>query len=330
MHRTHTCGQLTSHQIGQTVTLAGWIANRRDHGGIIFIDLRDRYGITQIVCDPNHEKKVTEIIDQARSEWVIKIEGTVRARPAGQENQNLTTGAVEVLVTKAEIISKSKTPPFEISDFGDINEDIRYKYRYLDLRRSIQRKKIEFRAVVNAYAREWFRDHDFLEVQTPIFTVSSPEGARDYLVPSRLHPGKFYALPQAPQQYKQLLMVSGMDKYFQIAPCFRDEDPRADRHSCEFYQIDCEMSFVHQEDVLEVAENFARDLVTTVVPEKTLLSPPVKGGAGGGGFARMTHRDAMNIYGSDKPDLRFDCHFEDFSETFTQSEFSVFKSAIEK
>lgn len=321
MHRSHTCGQLTAHHIGQKVTLSGWVANRRDHGGIIFIDIRDRYGITQLVFDPQTHTEAAQIIESARAEWVIKIEGEVRARPSGQENSELMTGAIEVLVHECSILSKAKTPPFEISDHSTSSEDIRYKYRYLDLRRDIQRKKIEFRAQVNAYAREWFRKNEFLEVQTPLFTVSSPEGARDYLIPSRLHPGKFYALPQAPQQYKQLLMVSGFDKYFQIAPCFRDEDPRADRHSCEFYQIDCEMSFVHQEDVLEVAENFARDLVKTVTPNRKLLTPV---------FTRITHHEAMEKYGSDKPDLRFDCHFEDLSDAFKGSGFSVFAGAIEK
>jgi len=321
MHRSHTCWQLTSHHIGQKVTLSGWVANRRDHGGIIFIDLRDRYGLTQIVFDPQTHPEVTKIIESARSEWVIKVSWVVRARPEGQANNDLLTGAIEILVSACSILSKAKTPPFEITDFSTSSEDIRYKYRYLDLRRDIQRKKIEFRATVNAYAREWFREKGFLEIQTPLFTVSSPEWARDYLIPSRLHPGKFYALPQAPQQYKQLLMVWGIDKYFQIAPCFRDEDPRADRHSCEFYQIDCEMSFVHQEDVLEVAENFARDLVTSVTPERKLLTQV---------FTRITHHEAMEKYGSDKPDLRFDCHFEDFSEVFKNSEFSVFKWVIEK
>ncbi|MCB9806554.1 aspartate--tRNA ligase [Candidatus Peribacteria bacterium] len=288
---------------------------------MIFIDIRDRYGITQLVFDPQTHAEASHIIESARAEWVIKIEGEVRARPSGQENNDLTTGAIEVLVSTCSILSKSKTPPFEISDHSASNEDIRYKYRYLDLRRDIQRKKIEFRAKVNAYAREWFQKNGFLEIQTPLFTVSSPEGARDYVIPSRLHPGKFYALPQAPQQYKQLLMVGGIDKYFQIAPCFRDEDPRADRHSCEFYQIDCEMSFVHQEDVLEVAENFARELVQTVTPERKLITPV---------FTRITHHEAIEKYGSDKPDLRFDCHFEDFSHEFASSGFSVFSGAIEK
>lgn len=321
MYRTHTCGQLNAHHLWEKVTLAGWIANRRDHGWIIFIDLRDRYGISQLVFDAQYYPEAAGLIESARAEWVIQIEWEVRSRPTGQENTHLSTGEIEILVEKCTIISKAKTPPFEINDHGNINEDIRLKYRYLDLRRDIQRKKIEFRAKVNNYTRKWFSEKGFIEIQTPIFTVSSPEWARDYLVPSRLHPGKFYALPQAPQQYKQLLMVAGMDKYFQIAPCFRDEDPRADRHSCEFYQIDCEMSFVHQEDVLEVAENFAKNLVCDLCPEKTLITPT---------FKRLTHKEAMEKYGSDKPDIRFDCHFEDFTDTFTSSNFSVFSWAVQR
>jgi len=321
MHRTHTCGQLNAHHLGETITLAGWVANRRDHGGIAFIDLRDKYGITQLVFDPQAYPEAATSIDSARAEWVIKVVGEVRSRPSGQENAHLPTGSIEILVHTCTIISKSKTPPFEINDHGNINEDIRLKYRYLDLRREVQRKKIEFRAKVNNYTRKWFTEKGFLEIQTPIFTVSSPEWARDYLIPSRLHPGKFYALPQAPQQYKQLLMVAWVDKYFQIAPCFRDEDPRADRHSCEFYQIDCEMSFVHQEDVLEIAENFARELVIDLCPERELVTPT---------FRRLTHHEAMEKYGSDKPDIRFDCHFEDFSSTFETSDFSVFAGAIKK
>lgn len=321
MYRTHTCWELTQAHIGETITLSGWLGRRRDHGGIIFIDLRDKYGTTQIVFDPQVHPEAVAIIDPARSEWVITITGVVRSRPAGQENTLLKTGSIEIEVSHCALLSRAKTPPFEITDHSTSSEDIRYKYRYLDLRRDVQRKKIEFRDTVNSYTRDWFKKHDFLEVQTPIFTVSSPEWARDFLIPSRLHPGKFYALPQAPQQYKQLLMVSGFDKYFQIAPCFRDEDPRADRHSCEFYQIDCEMSFVHQEDVLRVAESFARDLVTSVVPERQLLTPV---------FTRLTHKEAMEKYGSDKPDLRFDCHFENMSEIFMNSEFSVFKNALEK
>lgn len=198
----------------------------------------------------------------------MKLTGTVRARPEGQTNDKLSTGDIEVIITHAEILSKSEVPPFEINEHTGASEEIRLKYRYLDMRRKSIFDKIAFRAEMNKFSRDWFTENGFLEVQTPIFTVSSPEGARDYLIPSRLHPGKFYALPQAPQQYKQLLMVGGVDKYFQIAPCFRDEDPRADRHSCEFYQIDCEMSFVDQEDVFAVAESFAKNLINTITEKK--------------------------------------------------------------
>ena len=270
MHRTHTAGELNASNIGQNVTLSGWVANRRDHGGLIFIDLRDRYGITQTVFDPSHNQDAWQIADTFRSEYVVKLTGVVRARPEGQENKNISTGDIEVIIHEAKILSKSDVPPFEVSEHTGASEDIRLKYRYLDLRRKSVFDKIAYRAMMNKYTRDWFTEKGFIEVQTPLFTASSPEGARDYLIPSRLHHGKFYALPQAPQQYKQLLMVGGLDKYFQIAPCFRDEDPRADRHSCEFYQIDCEMSFVEQEDVFEVAENFSRDLIENI-SDKTLV-----------------------------------------------------------
>lgn len=219
----------------------------------------------------------------------------------------------------AEILAESKTPPFEISDHVVTNEEIRFRHRYLDIRRTKVLENIKFRAVMNHFTRNWFTDKGFIEVQTPIFTASSPEGARDFLIPSRLHHGKFYALPQAPQQYKQLLMVGGIDKYFQIAPCFRDEDPRADRHSCEFYQIDCEMSFVEQEDIFQVAESFVKDLIAGISPEKHIRENKVY---------RFTHKQAKDLYGSDKPDVRFDLHFEDFTADFTDSGFSVFQSAV--
>lgn len=320
MHRTHTLGELSSEFIGQTVTLSGWVSNRRDHGGIIFIDLRDRYGITQVVFDPAFNEASWKVADGFRAEFVVKLTGSVRARPEWQENTNLSTGAIEVIVTHAEVLAKSKTPPFEISDHTNVNEDVRLKHRYLDLRRSRVLETIDFRAKMNQFTRNWFTKNGFLEVQTPIFTVSSPEGARDYLIPSRLHHGKFYALPQAPQQYKQLLMVGGIDKYFQIAPCFRDEDPRADRHSCEFYQIDCEMSFVEQEDIFTVAESFVRQLIPALSPEKHIKDNTI---------VRLSHKEAIKLYGSDKPDLRFDCHFEDFTGDFGESGFSVFKNAVE-
>ncbi|MBP8016696.1 aspartate--tRNA ligase [Candidatus Gracilibacteria bacterium] len=321
MYRTHTCSELNKSHIGQEVILSGWVANRRDHGGIIFIDLRDRYGITQVVFDPQDNEDTWKLADSFRSEYVVKLTGKVRSRPDGQQNEKLQTGEIEVLIFKAEILTKSKTPPFEISDFCDAGEEIRFKYRFLDLRRSKIFKNIEFRNKLNLFTRNWFNEKGFIEVQTPIFTVSSPEGARDYLIPSRINPGKFYALPQAPQQYKQLLMVGGIDKYFQIAPCFRDEDPRADRHSCEFYQIDCEMSFVEQEDIFMIVESFFKDVAINLSPDKKMKFEK---------FERLTHKEAIDKYGSDKPDLRFDMHFEDFSTNFKDSGFSVFKSALDE
>ncbi len=322
MHRTHTAGELTSAHIWHTVTLSGWVANRRDHGGLIFIDLRDRYGITQTVYDPQENAQSHQVADTFRSEYVVKLTGTVRARPEGQTNDKLSTGEIEVIITHAEVISKSEVPPFEITEYTGASEEIRLKYRYLDLRRKSIFDKIAFRAEMNKFTRDWFTEQGFLEVQTPIFTVSSPEGARDYLIPSRLHPGKFYALPQAPQQYKQLLMVGGVDKYFQIAPCFRDEDPRADRHSCEFYQIDCEMSFVEQEDVFAVAEPFAKSLIESIT-EKKIVSLN-----NDSTFRRLTHKEAIDTYGSDKPDIRFDMHFEDLTQNFATSWFSLFSRAV--
>lgn len=322
MHRTHTAWELNASHIWQTVTLSGWVANRRDHGGLIFIDIRDRYGITQTVYDPTENKDAHTIADTFRSEYVVKLTGVVRSRPEWQTNPKISTGEIEVIIEKAEILSKSDVPPFEISEHTWANEDIRLKYRYLDLRRKSVFDKIVFRAEMNKFTRDWFTEHWFLEVQTPIFTVSSPEWARDYLIPSRLHHGKFYALPQAPQQYKQLLMVWGVDKYFQIAPCFRDEDPRADRHSCEFYQIDCEMSFVEQEDVFSIAEPFAKELIQSLTEKKIVKL------ASDGGFQRLTHKEAINTYGSDKPDIRFDMHFEDFTEEFRNSGFSLFSNTV--
>lgn len=316
MHRSHTCGELTAAHIGQEVVLSGWVANRRDHGGIIFIDLRDRYGITQMVFDPQDNESAWKIADSFRSEYVVKLTGKVRHRPEGQTNPNLVTGEIEIITLSAEILAESKTPPFEISDHTTANEEIRFKHRYLDLRRAKVLENVKFRAIMNHFTRNWFTTKGFIEVQTPIFTVSSPEGARDFLIPSRLHNGMFYALPQAPQQYKQLLMVGGIDKYFQIAPCFRDEDPRADRHSCEFYQIDCEMSFVEQEDIFQVAESFVKDLIPGISPEKHIRENKVY---------RFTHKQAKDLYGSDKPDVRFDLHFEDFTADFKDSGFSVFQ-----
>lgn len=272
-----------------------------------------------MVFDPQDNEAAWKIADTFRSEYVVKLTGKVRHRPEGQTNPKLITGEVEIIILNAEILAESKTPPFEISDHTTANEEIRFKHRYLDLRRAKVLENVKFRAVMNHFTRNWFTNKGFTEVQTPIFTVSSPEGARDFLIPSRLHNGKFYALPQAPQQYKQLLMVGGIDKYFQIAPCFRDEDPRADRHSCEFYQIDCEMSFVEQEDVFQVAESFVKDLIPGISPEKHIRENKVY---------RFTHKEAKDLYGSDKPDVRFDLHFEDFTEDFKNSGFSVFQGAV--
>ncbi len=319
MLRTHTCNELTSSSIDQQITLSGWVSNRRDHGGIIFIDLRDRYGITQIVFDPNDDKTAWEEANTYRSEYVIQVIGKVRSRPEGQNNPNLTTGDIEVIITQTRLISRSKTPPFELDGHSEANEEIRYKHRYIDLRRKRVLDNVIFRSKFLNFTRNWFTGNDFLEVQTPLFTVSSPEGARDFLIPSRINPGKFYALPQAPQQYKQLLMVGGIDKYFQIAPCFRDEDPRADRHACEFYQIDCEMSFVERDDIFGVVEGYLTEAVANLSDKKIF----------DGKFHQMTYDEALENYGSDKPDLRFGMKFVDLTDIFAASAFSVFKSVYD-
>lgn len=287
MHRTHTCGELNISHVGQTVTLSAWISSLRNMGGLIFVDLRDRYGVTQVTLDPAIVGQ--DLVDQAagyNNEYVLKVTGEVIARPENMKNPDMLTGEIEIKATAIELVSESQLPPFVIEDDPKTSEELRMKYRYLDLRRNPVRDNIIFRAQMNQFTRNWFSNNGFLEVQTPIFSVSSPEGARDYLIPSRVNPGQFYALPQAPQQYKQLLMVGGIDKYFQIAPCFRDEDPRADRHSCEFYQIDCEMSFVEQEDVYTVAESYIRDLIPTVTPHKQIVVD----------FHRLSYADAMETY----------------------------------
>ena len=318
MLRTHKCNELNSKNIGEKVTLSWWVSNRRDHGGIVFIDLRDRYGLTQVVFDPADNKQAWEIADTFRSEFVIKATGTVRLRPEWQANPRMETWEIEVIIdSEVEILSKSKTPPFELDGHGELaNEEIRYKHRYLDLRRPAALENVKFRSKFINYTRNWFTARDFLDVQTPIFTASSPEWARDFVIPSRLHPGKFYALPQAPQQYKQLLMVGGIDKYFQIAPCFRDEDPRADRHACEFYQIDCEMSFVDQKDIFDVVESFFFDLVKDM-SEKTIMDEK---------FYSMSYLESMEKYGSDKPDLRYDLTMVDVADIFARSTNEIFSS----
>lgn len=307
MLRTHTCGELTDAHIGNEVILCGWVSNRRDHGGIIFIDLRDRYGLTQVVFDPEDDKASWELADSFRSEYVIKASGKVRTRPEGQENPNMVTGKIEIIISQVELLSSSKTPPFELDTHAhEASEDIRLKYRYLDIRREKIKNFIKFRSRMTTFTRNWFTGNDFLDVQTPILANSSPEGARDFLVPSRLNPGTFYALPQAPQQFKQLLMVGGIDKYFQIAPCFRDEDPRADRHAGDFYQIDCEMSFVEQSDVFSVVENYIFDVSKELSTKKILSENPGKDTLRDGGkFFTLTYEESLEKYGTDKPDLRY-------------------------
>jgi aspartyl-tRNA synthetase len=322
--RTHTCGELKKTNVGQVVTLAGWVHRRRDHGGVIFIDLRDRYGLTQIKFDPAIDKKAWQEADKLRSEWVIRITGHVLARPDDMINPKLKTGEVEVGVNNMEILNKSKTPPFEIDEekSDEANENLRLRYRFVDLRRPELQKLLELKDKYIQHIRDYFHKLGFIEVQTPILANSSPEGARDFLVPSRLHPGKFYALPQAPQQFKQLLMVGGIDKYFQIAPCFRDEDPRMDRHYGEFYQLDMEMSFVSQEDVLAIMEPLMIQL-TEKFSNKKVVNLDEKGR-----FIRLPWKEAMTRYGADKPDLRFGLEIKPITEMVKGCGFSVFAEAV--
>lgn len=318
MLRTHTCNELRAKNEGTTVTLSGWVKSRRDHGGLIFIDLRDRYGLTQIVADPAHEPKAHKALDQVRSEYVIKITGKVRPRPEGSKNPKLPTGEVEVLCHEVEILNESKTPPFEIDDHSDVHEDLRLKYRYLDLRRPRMARNVEVRHKTIKFIRDFLDKKNFLEIETPMLIKGTPEGSREYIIPSRLHPGKFYVLPQSPQQLKQLSMIAGLDRYFQIARCFRDEDQRGDRQP-EFTQLDLEMSFVEQNDVMEVNEGLMIALCEAIVPDKKILSKP---------FPRLTWHDAMSRFGSDKPDIRFPMEFADGTEIFKNSEFKVFKDAV--
>lgn len=321
MLRTHTCGELNSGDINQKVTLCGWVFRRRDHGGVIFIDLRDRYGITQVKFDPEINKEAHAEADRLRSEWVIRVSGEVIGRPNDMINSKLITGEIEIASVELKILNQSKTPPFELEDEvnNEVNEQTRLKYRFIDLRRAKMQKILEIRDRVIAYVREYFCKRNFLEIQTPILANSSPEGARDYLVPSRVHPGKFYALPQAPQQFKQLLMVGGLDRYFQIAPCFRDEDPRSDRHPGDFYQIDMEMSFVEQEDVWRVVEALMIELTEKFSAKKIIQKP----------FPRIRYKESLEKYGSDKPDLRFGLEIMPITNTVRSCGFSVFSQAIE-
>ncbi len=319
MLRTHTCGELTASHVGQAATLCGWVHRRRDHGGLIFIDLRDHYGITQVVFDPREGGFFSQA-ESVRSEWVLKVDGTVRKRIAGAERLDSPTGEIEVVAKGVEVLSESKTPPFEIDQDKDVNEELRLQYRFLDLRRPKLQEMMHKRDQLLTHIRRYMHSKNFTEVQTPILANSSPEGARDYLVPSRLHKGMFYALPQAPQQFKQLLMVAGLDRYFQIAPCFRDEDPRADRHPGEFYQLDLEMSFVTQDDVFGVVEPLMIELTGAFSDKKVIRTP----------FPRMAWKDALDTYGSDKPDLRYELPLTDLTSLAKGCKFSVFADAVAK
>ncbi|MEZ5765306.1 MAG: aspartate--tRNA ligase [Xanthobacteraceae bacterium] len=316
-YRSHTCGALRASHIDETVRLSGWVHRVRDHGGVLFIDLRDHYGLTQCVADP--DSPAFKDAETLRSEWVVRIAGKVRRRPGGTENMELPTGEVEVFVAEIEVLGPAADLPLPV--FGDLDypEDVRLKYRFLDLRRERLHKNIMTRGAIIDSMRRRMKEAGFFEFQTPILTASSPEGARDFLVPSRIHPGKFYALPQAPQQYKQLLMMSGFDRYFQIAPCFRDEDPRADRLPGEFYQLDVEMSFVEQDDVFSTME----PVVTGVFNEFAEGKPVTTG------WPRIPYAEAIRKYGSDKPDLRNPLEMQDVSEHFRGSGFKVFARMLE-
>jgi aspartyl-tRNA synthetase len=316
-YRSHTCGALRDSDIDQSVRLSGWCHRIRDHGGVLFIDLRDHYGLTQCVADP--DSPAFKDAERLRSEWVVRIDGKVRRRPAGTENPELPTGAVELYVSEIEVLGPAGELPLPVFGEQEYPEDIRLKYRFLDLRREKLHQNIMTRGAIVDSMRKRMKEQGFFEFQTPILTASSPEGARDFLVPSRIHPGKFYALPQAPQQYKQLLMMSGFDRYFQIAPCFRDEDPRADRLPGEFYQLDLEMSFVEQNDVFAAVE----PVVTGVFEEFAKGKPVTRN------WPRIPFAEALRKYGSDKPDLRNPIIMQDVSEHFRGSGFKVFARMLE-
>ncbi len=318
MHKTHTCGELRNTNAGEQVTLAGWVNRRRDHGGLIFIDLRDRFGLVQLVADPVDSPEAHAALEPVRNEWVLQIIGKVRNRPDEMVNPDLETGAIEIEVEKVNILNEAKTPPFMINKEEDIDENLRLKYRYLDLRRERMSKNIVLRHKAIKFIRDYLDDQGFIEVETPILFKTTPEGARDYLVPSRVHPGKVYALPQSPQQLKQLLMVAGVEKYFQIARCFRDEDQRGDRQP-EFTQLDLEMSFVEREDVMELTEEMFSAMVLKLAPEKKMLQTP---------WPVFTYKEVMNRFGSDKPDIRFGLELVDIADVAEGCGFGVFENTL--
>ena len=320
MYRDYYCGEPTENLVNKEITLSGWINKRRDHGGLLFIDLRDRTGLIQVVFDPENLKPSEINWNQFRSEWIIKVKGLVKLRPKGTQNPNLNTGKIELIAKSYEVINMSKTLPFEISDFKEETEEfLRLKYRYLDLRRPQKYNILNLRHNVIKYIRDYLDNKGFLEIETPILIKSTPEGARDFVVPSRNNPGQFYALPQSPQQLKQLLMVAGVDKYFQIVKCFRDEDPRADRQP-EFTQLDLEMSFVNQEDVLSLTEDMMKGLMEKVGLNKKYNSP----------FVRLTYDESMNLYGTDKPDIRYGMKINDFTDLCKGNQFKVLSDTVSR
>lgn len=315
--RTHTCGELRETNVGENVVLNGWVDRRRDLGGVIFIEVRDRHGITQVVFEPTFNEQAHTLAKDLRSEFVISVEGIVRKRPADTDNPDLPTGHIDVMVNNLIVLNEAETPPFPIKDEIDTHEDLRLKYRYLDLRRPTLQKNLFLRHKMYLLARKYFDDNGFVEIETPVLMKSTPEGARDFLVPSRVHKGKFFALPQSPQTYKQILMVAGMDRYFQIVKCFRDEDLRADRQ-LEFTQIDVEMSFVDQEDIFTIVEGLMRRFFKQVW-NRELQTP----------LPRLSFDEAMEKYGSDKPDLRFDLEMKTLNNVFIETGFKVFKDVTD-
>jgi aspartyl-tRNA synthetase len=325
MLRTHDLSQLNKKIAGQEVTICAWVKYRRDHGGLIFLTLRDHYGLVQVKIDKKLDKAVYQEAEKLKHEWVVRIKGKVLVRPEGMINKEMVNGDIEIEAKSLEILSSCETLPFEISELksGEANESLRLKYRFLDLRREKLQDLLKTKSKFIEHFRSYFRERGFLNIQTPILANSSPEGARDFLVPSRIHPGKFYALPQAPQQFKQLLMVGGVDKYFQIAPCFRDEDPRQDRHYGEFYQLDMEMSFVELDDIFDVMEPVMIS-ATTEFSNKKIVNLDREGK-----FLRLPWCDAIDKYGTDKPDLRYALELKDLSEACKDSGFKVFDSALE-
>ncbi len=319
MLKTHNCGELRAGDAGTEVMLAGWVHRRRDHGGVIFVDLRDRSGIVQVVFNPETPAEALQAAGDLRQEYVVQVRGQVRMRPEGLANPDMPTGEIEVWVSQVHVLNTARTPVFYINEEDDVDESLRLRYRYLDLRRPRMQRNLILRHRTVKFIRDFMSDHGFIEIETPMLIRSTPEGARDYVVPSRLHPGNFYALPQSPQQLKQLLMVSGFERYFQIARCFRDEDQRADRQP-EFTQLDVEMSFVDREDVLQLTEALFTALVPAVSDKKLWRTP----------FPRLTYAEAMGRYGSDKPDLRFELPLVDLTDLARESGFSILKSTAER